>query len=172
MKFKKLCLPLLVISSFLVTSCSSEEDKEEDPYADRHPDFFPREDFVIKKGFDYYSHNLLGYEDIKRSKEEMDMHRPVVLVEEKGQKVVLSFPEHPHEPNHYWAWVEVIDKNGTEFYEEIDEPSEKVKKFEFTVVPEKAFRHKIRVRAFCHVHGEFQDYVILKDYEGKSIIDR
>ena len=156
----------------MVLSCSTDDEEEEDPYAGRHPDFFPREDFIIKRDFNYYSYNLLGYEDIKRSKEEMDNHKPEVTVEENGAKIILSFPNHPHKPNHYWAWVEVIDKNGTEFYEEIDEPSEYVKNFKFIVIPEKRFRHKIRVRAFCHVHGEFQDYIDLKDEDKKSIIDR
>lgn len=170
MIFKKICLPLFILSAFLFVSCSTDE--EDDPYADRHPDFFPREDFLIKKSFNYYVVNLLGYEDIERSLEEMDQHKPQVRVEENGAKVVLTFPHHPHKPKHYWAWVEVIDQNGTEFYEEIEEPAKEVEKFEFTVIPEKAFRHRIRVRAFCYVHGEFQDYIDLEDLEKKSIIDR
>jgi len=168
---KKLCLPLFIISTFLFVSCSTDDD-EEDPYANRHPDFFQREDFFMKKNFNYYANNLLGYEDIERSIKEMKEHKPEVEVLENGAKLKISFPNHPHEPNHYWAWIEVIDKNGTEFYEEIDEPSEKVKNFVFTVVPEKAFRHRVRIRAFCHVHGEFVDYVDVDNKEEKSIIDR
>ena len=92
-------------------------------------------------------------------------------IEEEGAKLILTFHNHPHMPNHYWAWIEVIDKNGTEFYEELEEPSENTEDFVFEVIPEKPFRHRIRIRAFCHVHGEFMDYVDLPDYEKKSIID-
>ena len=154
-------------------SCESfDEEEEEDPYADRHPDIYPKEDFFIKDGFKYFQYNANGYEGIVRSIKEIEDHRPQVRIEEEGAKLVIKFPNHPHEPKHYWAWFEVIDKNGVEFYEEVDEPSEKVKDFEFIVVPEKPFKHKIRVRAFCHVHGEFEDYIDIPEYKGKSIIDR
>ena len=170
MNIKKFLLPVVIMSSFLLTSCSSDEE-EVDPYAGRHPDFFKREHFFIRKNFDYYKANEKGYEGVERNELEMDQHRPQVRVEDYGNKVIISFPDHPHKKNHYWAWIEVIDKNGTEFYEELDEPKEDVKNFEFTVVPEKPFRHRIRVRAFCHVHGEFMDYIDLPNMEKKSIID-
>lgn len=163
---------LLICLSFCFISCSLFEEEEEDPYADRHPDFTRKEDFFIKAGFRYHDYNLNGYEGVQRSRKELDSHRPQVKFEEDGGKIILSFPNHPHEPKHYWAWFEVLDKNGVEFYEEVDEPSEAVGKFEFVVIPEEPVKHKIRVRAFCHVHGEFEDYVIVPEFSEKSIIDR
>lgn len=163
---------ILLVLSFCFVSCSLFEEEEEDPYADRHPDFAQKKDFFIKDGFKYYEYNKNGYEGITRSKKELDRHRPQVKIEEDGAKLVISFPGHPHEPNHYWAWFEVLDKNGVEFYEELDEPSEVVKEFEFVVIPEEAVKHKIRIRAFCHVHGEFEDYAEVPSFKEKSLIDR
>lgn len=158
-----LCAPLVFFS------CASEE---EDPYANRHPDFFQKKDFFIKNGYKYHEYNKAGYEDVVRSKQELDDHRPQVKIEEDGAKLIISFPNHPHEPKHYWAWFEVLDKNGVEFYEEVDEPLEAVEKFEFVVIPEEPVKHKVRIRSFCHVHGEFEDYVIVPSFKEKSLIDR
>lgn len=169
---KSLNIFLVLSISFCFASCSMFEEEEEDPYADRHPDFYQKEDFYIRAGFKYNDYNKNGYEGIERGEKELENHRPKVKIEDEGAKLIISFPNHPHEPKHYWAWFEVIDKNGVEFYEEVDEPAEKVENFEFTIVPEKPFKHKLRVRAFCHVHGEFEDYIIVPDFKGKTIIDR
>ena len=166
-------LTILLFLTFLLSSCSSKDDEEEkNPYEGRHADFYPREDFNIGKNYQYFLSNREGYEGTIRSEKEMEQHRPLVKIEDDGAKLIISFPSHPHKPKHYWAWFEVIDKNGTEFYEELDEPAEEEKDFKFVVVPEKPFRHRIRVRAFCFVHGEFQEYVDLPEFEEKSIIDR
>ena len=172
MKFYRLFSPVLLGSTLLFSGCASEEEEvKPDPYEGRHSDFYPRKDFHIGREFNKVAANRLGYEGIQRSIKEIHNHMPEIKVLENGKKIEVRFPRHPHLPKHYWAWIEIVDQNGTEVYEEIDEPGEDIKDFKIVMTPKKTLKKRIRVRAFCYVHGEFQEYFDLPESSEKTIID-
>lgn len=169
---KKL-LNILVILLWLANfGCGTTEEKKEDPKEGRHKEYSENENFYIGKDFNYKSSNKVGYEIPVRSEKELDEHEPKVIILDKGKKIEITFPHHPQSPKHYWAWVEVVDQAGTELYKEFEEPKEDVKDFKVELTSETPLKLRVRVRAFCFVHGEFITYLDVPDFRVKTIIDK
>ena len=161
---------LLLLFCLLFSSCSLFESEEEEEELDRHPDYIESKSFNFRN-FDYLSYNRRAFEGGIRSDEEMHKHRPEVLVEEKGNKITLTFKDHPHKKSHYWSWFEIRDYSGNAVYVDCDFPNEEQKTYKKVIFPEDPFTKRIRVRCFCQVHGEFVDYIDLPDFTERTIID-
>jgi desulfoferrodoxin (superoxide reductase-like protein) len=146
------------------------EEEEIDEDADKHPEFFQMESFNYRN-FKYFSYNRAAFEGGTRSEKEMLVHRPEVKIEEKGNKVTLTFSKHPHKKSHYWSWFEIRDANNNEVYVDSDYPQDDQETYEKVIYPENPFAKRIRIRCFCQVHGQFIEYVDLPSYKVKTIID-
>ncbi len=170
MKIKLFILTISLL--WLNFACNTKGEKKDDPHTVRHSEFEVKEEFFIGKDFNFKTSNVVGFEIPVRSEKELDEHLPEIKIFDKGAKVEIKFPNHPQLPKHYWAWVEVVDQSGTEVYKDIDIPKEEVKDFKIEIVSETPFKLRIRIRAFCFVHGEFITYVDVPDYREKNIIDK
>ena len=162
----------IVLFSFLLFSCSSEEEKEPEVIQKRHPEYRPSKVFITHRVFDYEKENEKGLEGNDRQEKELNDHKPEIEILDDGQKIVLKFPNHPHSKHHHWSWMEIVDYAGTEVYEDIPEPEEDKESFEYTFFSEKPFKKRIRVRGFCQVHGEFILYKDIPVFKKKTILDR
>jgi len=76
-----------------------------------------------------------------------EKHVPVVEQTENGVKVSVGSVPHPMEENHYIEWIEVITKDGKNFFAFL-KPGMK---------PEAEFWVKVEdiqtVREYCNIHG-------------------
>ncbi|MCM8536162.1 MAG: hypothetical protein NE334_09525 [Lentisphaeraceae bacterium] len=169
MKFYLVLRYFLISSLMFYTSCSTD-DEEINVDDDKHADYYEMDSFNYRN-FDYYKYNRVGFEQALRTNEELEEHKPEVLVEEKGGLITLKFENHSNTYKHYFSWFEITDSHKNEVYVDNESGEDHEKTFQIEVFPENPFRKRIRVRCFCQVHGEFIDYIDLPSHEEKTVID-
>lgn len=170
LKFKHFIYLLMV----LLCSCSSDSEEEEVETSlieGRHPEYYLQATFN-HQNFKYLAYNLRAVDGEElRSEEEMLEHQPEASYDKEKNILTLKFKNYLQTPNHYIAWIEVMDSNKNELYEDFEKPEEKNDDLEITLESEEALEGRLRIRLYCQVHGEFTDYYDIPDDEKKNVLD-